>query len=44
MNNIKTILITFITIVVVDFIWLGFVAKHLYLKEMGHLQFMILPI
>jgi uncharacterized membrane protein len=38
MNNIKTILITFITIVVVDFIWLGFVAKHLYLKEMGHLM------
>ncbi len=37
MGFIKMYLIAFIVFVLVDGIWLGFIAKNLYKKELGHL-------
>lgn len=38
MQGVKLFLIAFAVFIVVDLIWLGFIAKDLYQKEIGHLM------
>lgn len=38
MNYMKMYLIAFVIFLVIDSIWLGFVAKNLYKEEIGHLM------
>lgn len=38
MNYLKMYLIAFVSFLLIDGIWLGFIAKKLYKKELGHLM------